>query len=122
MPLSDREQRILDEIERNLFQEDPDFARGVSEKSSSARYLRNAKLGGAAFAGGLVLLLVFFSSRLIIVGLAAFGFMVAGLVMLAGSLRGLAGVAAPAAVHRRRQIAQMLAQWEESVRRRYKKR
>lgn len=122
MPLSDREQRILDEIEKSLYQEDPGFARGGSVDAPPGKHLRNAKLGAAAFIGGLLLLLTFFASRLVIVGLLSFGCMVGGLVLLAGALRGLAESSSSSAPDGRSRVGEILAEWEEAVRRRYKKR
>ncbi|MHA6800749.1 DUF3040 domain-containing protein [Bounagaea algeriensis] len=57
MPLSEHEQRMLDQIERALYAEDPKFAstvRGRVHRPSRRRRLQ----GGVVFALGLVLLVV----------------------------------------------------------------
>lgn len=55
MPLSEHEQRMLDEIERALYQDDPKFATSVNV---SRIRRRRPILAGAAFTAGLVLLVV----------------------------------------------------------------
>ena len=64
MPLDEREQRILEEIEAQFYQEDPGFAqtvRDTSLESLGARHVRFAILGLIA---GLTLMLVFFTRNL----------------------------------------------------------
>ncbi len=64
MPLDDREQRILEEIEAQFYQEDPSFAQTVRDTaldSPGHRYLRWAIAGLVA---GLILMLVFFTRNL----------------------------------------------------------
>ena len=55
MPLSEHEQRMLDEIERALYQDDPKFATSVNV---SRIRRRRPIVAGAAFLVGLVLLVV----------------------------------------------------------------
>lgn len=55
MPLSEHEQRMLDEIERALYQDDPKFATSVNV---SRIRRRRPILAGLAFLAGLVLLVV----------------------------------------------------------------
>jgi hypothetical protein len=84
VPLSDREQRILEEIEKNLSEEDPRFARATRRAPRFDRSKR-ARLGGLLFVAGLGTLLLFFVTQLILVGVLAFGGMVAGIVLVLGS-------------------------------------
>ena len=82
MPLSEREQQILDEIERNLNREDaPGPARARPSRAASGTRL---KQGVALFVAGLLLLVLgFFSTRIVLVGVAAFAAMVGGAVLIA---------------------------------------
>jgi len=117
VPLSDREQKILEEIERNLYEEDPRLARDAPRQTrldSSSRF----KLGLLLFLLGLAILVGFFVSGLVVVGVVAFGSMVAGLVLLAGSAKDIASSARPS----RDQVSQRFSQWEQRLREKYKKR
>jgi hypothetical protein len=89
MPLTDREKRILQEIERNLSQEDPSHARG-SRRSPREEQVRRIRLGTALFVGGFVTLIVFFILRNTLIGLSAFGLMVGGVVLAVGGTTALA--------------------------------
>lgn len=85
VPLSERERRILEEIEKNLYQEDPRFAGGLRKRSSLAKSSRR-RLGTGLFAIGFVLLLAFFVTSRLLLGVLAFGTMVSGMVLVAGSM------------------------------------
>ena len=85
MPLDDREQRILEEIERRFYQEDPRLAESVRD----AR-LRWALLG---FVVGVGLMLGFFMSQTI-VALVGFAAMVGSVVWMVAIVKRRAGVAA----------------------------
>lgn len=61
MPLSNEEQRMLDELEASLMAEDPRLARTMgtpSERRPVTRSRRRAGLAGLGFVAGLALLLV----------------------------------------------------------------
>jgi hypothetical protein len=83
VPLSEREQEILAEIEKRLSEDDPRLARHVSRRALRAR------TGLFLFLAGFVLLLGFFFSGSVPVGVAAFGAMVVGIVLLLGALGSL---------------------------------
>ncbi|HEX2052993.1 MAG TPA: DUF3040 domain-containing protein [Actinomycetota bacterium] len=87
MPLSDREQQILQEIEDQLYEQDPEFARGVSATTLQAHLLRNVRRGIAAFVAGFVVLVLFFFNTHLLVGVAAFLLMLAGAVYTYDNLR-----------------------------------
>lgn len=57
MPLSDREQQILSDIEARLREDDPKFARAVSTKTVATKLRRHIKLSAIGFAVGFVLML-----------------------------------------------------------------
>jgi hypothetical protein len=56
MPLSDREQQILSDIEARLRQDDPKFARTVGTTTISSRSRRHVKLAAVGFVVGFLLL------------------------------------------------------------------
>ena len=116
MPLSDREQKILEEIEKNLHDDDPRLAREVSGPRSSN--YGNIKLGLLIFFVGLALLIGFFLSGSLIVGVIAFGAMVAGIILAAGALGGMA----PSGRSQRDRLSSAFSDWERRMRERYKRR
>ena len=82
MPLSEREQQILAEIEKNLSSEDPRRARQAARRDLGLR------AGVLLFLAGFALLIGFFVSRSVLIGVAAFTVMVSGIVLLIGALGG----------------------------------
>ncbi|MDQ4149461.1 MAG: DUF3040 domain-containing protein [Actinomycetota bacterium] len=87
MPLSDREQQILREIENQLYEQDPDFARGVSSTTLQGHLLRNIRRGIAAFVTGFVVLVAFFFRPMLAIGVTAFLLMLAGAIYTYDNLR-----------------------------------
>lgn len=73
VPLSEDEQRILQQIEKNFYDSDPAFAREVREKTLYRHAGRNLKWAGGGFLGGLAVLVLSFTSSLF---LAFVGFLV----------------------------------------------
>jgi hypothetical protein len=122
VPLSEQEKRILDEIEKGLYKEDPRFARGVREKSPHFGERRRARMGVLVFIAGFVLLFTFFVSGLVLVGIAAFGVMVAGIILIAGALHTLVDKRSdvPSARWSTR-LGGTMRRWEERIKRRYKR-
>lgn len=78
MPLSDREQQILSDIESRLRAEDPKFAKTVSTTTVSSQTRRQIKLAVAGFGLGFVLMLLFIQSLWF--GIAGFALMLASAV------------------------------------------
>jgi len=120
VPLSEREKRILDDIEKQLYQEDPAFARGVRRSAPRMDEIRRTKWGIATFLVGFACLILFFISGWVIAGVAAFASMVAGIVLVTGALREIAAGQRSSDPGRREQVAQWLAEWEKRFRQRYK--
>lgn len=89
MPLSEHEQRILEEIERRLVAEDPKFAREVAGSGPEGAALRRVKRAVIAFALGFGILIagLFVPDRLIIFGIAAFAVMVASAAVIASGIK-----------------------------------
>lgn len=86
MPLNEDEQRILEEIERQFYEEDPELARSVAEASLRSSFRPRKRLATAGFVIGLVVMLASFTAN---VWIAAIGFvaMLASAGWLATSLR-----------------------------------
>lgn len=83
MPLDDKEQRILEEIERRFYEEDPELARAVKKIEKPSRIgLRLSVLGVIA---GLAIIIAYVS----VTWLAAIGFvlLVASATALVNALR-----------------------------------
>jgi len=89
MPLSDHEQRILEEIERRLVAEDPKFAREVSSGHAEGAALRKVKRAVVGFALGFGLLIagLFVPDLLVFFGIAAFAMMVACAAVIASGIK-----------------------------------
>ncbi len=78
MPLSDHEQRILEEIERQLYEQDPKFARNVASRARKTHSAHNLRRGIAVFAVGFAALFGFFAKPNLLLGVAAFLLMLSG--------------------------------------------
>ena len=122
MPLSEREKRILEEIEKSLYQEDPRFARGVKRESPRMADRRRVQAGVLLFLIGLGTLIAFFVTGSILVGVLAFGAMVGGIVVIAGSLKGSIAPRRPPGPGLGDRISQNMRAWEERFRQRYRRR
>ena len=87
MPLSENEQRLLEQMERALYAEDPKWAssmRGAVRRSSGARRLLLG-IGGVVL--GLVLLLVGVAQQWVILGIAGFVVMLGAFAFTVSSRR-----------------------------------
>ena len=122
MLLNEREQRILEEIEKNLIEEDPDFAQDAQRPESRPGDIRRAKLGAIVFTVGFLFLIGFFISRSVFVGVAAFGAMVAGIVLLASGMSKVLVSGRTGAAARRQRVTSAFEQWEARLKERYKRR
>ncbi|TDE13983.1 DUF3040 domain-containing protein [Jiangella asiatica] len=79
MPLSDHEQRLLEQMEQALLAEDPKFATAMRGADLRRRYRRRAVLAGFVFVVGVVMLMTGAVTQVIALGVAGF------LVMLASA-------------------------------------
>jgi hypothetical protein len=111
MPLSDHEQRMLDQIESALYAEDPKFASSVRGGSLRAPSARRRLQGAGLFLLGLAMLVAGVAIKATMIGgfpvLSVLGFLVmfAGVVFAVTGPRvpgGPAGVAAPTQARQRR--------------------
>ncbi|MCX6465239.1 MAG: DUF3040 domain-containing protein [Pseudonocardiales bacterium] len=123
MPLSEHEQRLLEQIERALYAEDPKFASTVRGGRLRRPTRRRRAQGIALFVVGLVLLvggIVLYTSSMWFLALSAGGFlmMLAGALLAVGSMR--AGDAAPeAAAEAEPEKGGFTGRMEERFRRRF---
>lgn len=122
MPLSEHEQKILDEIEKSLSDEDPRFAQERRPQQRSHRHAARARLGAGMFVAGFALLIVFFLSRFLFVGLVAFGAMVTGIVLLASPVSALVNSTKENAGRTRENIKSSASGWDENLRKRFRRR
>jgi hypothetical protein len=86
MPLSEHEQRILAELEDSLSKEDPRFAKSVRETNVYSHGGRRVRWGVAGFVAGL-LILVFFFSHSIVLGLFGVALMFVSAVVVERNAR-----------------------------------
>jgi Flp pilus assembly protein TadB len=121
MPLSERERRILEEIEKGLNKEDPSFAREVRRKAPRAADRRRVKLGAVLLVTGLLVLLAFFVTSAILIGVTAFALMVAGVVLIAGSLLGSLAPRRPPGPGIRGRVETFRDSVQDNIKRRYKR-
>lgn len=119
MPLSEREEQILADIEKNLYASDPRMAKSARPRTAYDDELRRLKAGGAVFVLGLALLVLFFVSSAVVAGIAAFGAMVAGIVLITAAVRGLVHASKTGVAVRRQRLATKLQDWEQRLRDRY---
>lgn len=83
MPLDDKEQKILAEIERQFYEEDPELARAVERIERPSRI--GVKLSLVGMVAGLAIVIAYISNTWIAV--AGFGLLVASATTLVNSLR-----------------------------------
>jgi hypothetical protein len=84
MPLNDHEQRILDEIERRLAEDDPSFVEQVGRTDLYTHLARRIRIAAFAFVVGLLLLFLFAAS--VWFAIIGFGLMLASAVIIYRSL------------------------------------
>jgi hypothetical protein len=64
MPLSEHEQKILEEIEKRLIEDDPGLARRASQATLPAHLTRRIRLAAVAFCVGFVMMLLILVPRI----------------------------------------------------------
>ena len=94
MPLSEHEQRQLDQIERALYAEDPKFAQAVRARDPRVHYKRRVVEAAIGFLLGVGLLLAGVISKLTLIGVAGFVVMLACSMWALTSYRHMAGITA----------------------------
>ena len=81
MPLSEHEQRLLEQMEKALYAEDPKFATSLQSRGGAASRSR-AALGVLAILCGLGIVLAGMAIPLAILGVVGFAVMLAGAVLI----------------------------------------
>ncbi len=94
MPLSEHEQRQLDQIERALYAEDPKFAQTVRARDPRVHYKRRVVEAAIGFVLGVGLLMAGVVSKYTWIGVAGFVVMLACSMWALTSWRHVTGVAA----------------------------
>ncbi|MFN2519080.1 MAG: DUF3040 domain-containing protein [Jatrophihabitantaceae bacterium] len=87
VPLSDHEQRLLDQIEQALYAEDPKFASAVRSARSRSRTRRSIGLSVLGVLSGLGLVLVGLVGNLVVLSVVGFVLVVGACGWAAQSLR-----------------------------------
>lgn len=88
MPLSEHEQRLLDQIEQALYAEDPKFASTVRASRARARTRRWIVLAIVGVVAGLGIVLIGLATKLVVLGVFGFVLIVASCAYGATMLRG----------------------------------
>ncbi len=101
MPLSEHEQRLLDQIERALYAEDPKFATSVRARDLRTHYRLRMARSAVAFVAGLVLLFAGVISRVVAIGVLGFVVMLGALLFGLTSWQRLTGHREPRPSRRR---------------------
>lgn len=81
MPLSEHEQRLLEEMERNLYQNDADFVATVSGRRGKPNY-RLIVVGALLAVAGVAALVAGVIVRQPIIGVVGFGLMLGGVLLV----------------------------------------
>ena len=105
MPLSEHEQRLLEQMERALYAEDPKFASSLRGKDPRSNFRRRVLLASVGFAGGVVLLMTGLVTQLVLVSVLGFVLMLASAFFAVTSYRAVTtaaqlGVVDPSGVRR----------------------
>ena len=108
MPLSEHEQRLLEQMERALYAEDPKFASSLRGRDPRSSFRRRAVLSGIGFLVGIVLLMTGLVAKVIPISVFGFLLMLASAVFAVTSYRALSaaaqlGVVDPSGVRRQPQ-------------------
>ena len=101
MPLSEQEQRLLDEMERHLMRNDADVVSAPTDGRSLS--YRNIVYGTILVLAGLGALIVGVSTQLIVVGVIGFVVMLGGVILAVTPTRGVPRAAAETAPRAQKQ-------------------
>jgi Protein of unknown function (DUF3040) len=87
VPLSEHEQRLLEQMERALYAEDPKFATSMRSARGGAGDRRRIAIGVVGLLVGLGLLVAGVAAKLVVVGVLGFLAMLGGLWLAISALR-----------------------------------
>lgn len=121
MPLSDHEQRLLDEIEQALYAEDPKFAAAVRSARTRSRTRRAGALCILGVLAGLALVLVGLMTNLIALSVVGFVLVVGSCGYVAQLIRGRGNPAPEGSNNapRQQRAGGLKTRMEERLRRRF---
>lgn len=94
MPLSEQEQRLLEEMERNLYRNDADFVHAVGGVRGRRPNYRSIVVGVLLAVAGVGALIAGVALQLLIIGVVGFALMFAGVLVALSP--GKSGAASPA--------------------------
>ena len=94
MPLSEQEQRLLEEMERNLYRNDADFVHAVGGVRGRRPNYRAIVLGVLLAVAGVGALIAGVALNILVIGIVGFALMFAGVLIAISP--GKSGAAAPA--------------------------
>ena len=97
MPLSEHEQRLLEQMERALYAEDPKFASSLRSAGPRPGSRRKAAIGVLAVLTGAALLVTGAATSLVVVGVLGFLVMLVGTTLVISAMRAAPAEAAAAA-------------------------
>ncbi len=120
MPLSEHEQRLLEEMERNLYQNDADFVATVSGRRGKPNY-RLIVIGALLAVAGVAALVAGVIVQQPLIGVVGFGLMLGGVLMVLSPGRAPAdasSAAAPGAAPRK----PARASWMDTMTERWERR
>ena len=87
MGLSEREQKLLEEMERNLMAQDAEFAKAISNTTSANQSAGKLVLGVLILLSGVGLLVLSVALQVAFFGVVAFMVMVIGLVIASANFK-----------------------------------
>ena len=93
MPLSEHEQRLLEQMERALYAEDPKFASSLRGKDPRSNFRRRVLLAGFGFVVGIVLLMTGLVAQITPVSIVGFLLMLASVFFAVTSYRAVTAAA-----------------------------
>jgi len=105
VPLSEHEQRLLEQMERALYAEDPKFASSLRGKDPRSNFRRRVLLAAVGFIVGVVLLMTGLVAQVVVVSILGFLLMLASAFFAVTSYRAVTaaaqlGVVDPSGVRR----------------------
>ena len=105
MPLSEHEQRLLEQMERALYAEDPKFASSLRGKDPRSTFRRSVLISSIGFIAGVVLLMTGLVAKAIVVSIIGFVLMLGCAFLAVTSYRAVTaaaqlGVVDPSGVRR----------------------
>ncbi len=95
VPLSEHEQRLLDQIERALYQDDPKFASAVRSTDLRSHMRRRLRRAAIVFAIGFAVLFAGVPTQQFAIGVAGFVIMLGALLIAMTAWKRLGGPAQP---------------------------